>query len=78
MALDFFVETALWGLFLTTILFITFRKMKRHTMTTEEKYSFAWFLFNGILIHIFMDGIVGAAGFYEPLAVKYHRVDIRY
>jgi hypothetical protein len=36
-------------------------------MTSCEKFWYMWFLFNGALIHIFLDGLIGALGKCKPI-----------
>ena len=52
--------------------------MKRHKMTKEEEFSHVWFLVNGTLIHLFMDGLVGGMKWCEPLYNVYSTLDKRY
>jgi cholestenol delta-isomerase len=44
----------------------------------RDKLVAAWYLFNGVIIHIFLDGLVGFAGFVPYLREKYWALDQRY
>jgi len=57
------IEVAKWfGLPLVLIIF-SLLGLKRIKMTSREEFSFVWFIINGAIIHIFMDGLAGTLGF---------------
>ena len=68
-----------WVLFAFVLMLIpTIKKNKKLSLTSSEKFSCYWYLVNGSIIHIIMDGLVGVFHAYDPLDLLYKQMDTRF
>lgn len=78
--LDFYLHPSMlaaWGLLLATV-FVTKKMGKTVKLSKGERMRARWYLLNGAIIHILLDGLVGAHKI-NPLMVRsYNRLDARY
>ena len=47
-------------------------------LTPKERFSAYWYVINGAIIHIMMDGAVGGFDCFQPLAYLYRHMDTRF
>eukprot|EP00455_Lapot_gusevi_P013417 TRINITY_DN16528_c0_g1_i2.p1 TRINITY_DN16528_c0_g1~~TRINITY_DN16528_c0_g1_i2.p1 ORF type:complete len:203 (+),score=55.39 TRINITY_DN16528_c0_g1_i2:68-676(+) len=47
-------------------------------LTTSQKWLAFWYLLNGVIIHTFLDGLIGWLALYPPLNQQYANLDSRY
>ena len=52
--------------------------IKRQKMNGKEEFTHVWYIMNGAIIHLFLDGLIGGLQYCPPLFKIYSKLDKRY
>ena len=72
-----FAEVGIWFLVPLALIVVSLLGIKRKKMDSGEEFSHIWFIFNGSIIHLFLDGLIGGLKYCPPLANVYGLIDLR-
>jgi len=59
------------------LIFVVLMTKKQIKQTGYEQFAFYWYLFNGAIIHVTWDGLIGALHYCEPVIRAYSLMDNR-
>lgn len=74
---DEVIEVVKIHLFSLILIFVVLFTKKSVKQTSYESFAFYWYLFNGAIIHITWDGLIGALHYCDPVLRAYSLMDNR-
>ena len=71
-------DAAKWNLVPLACIIVSLTGITKIKQSAYESFGQTWFIVNGAIIHIFLDGLIGCLGNCPPLVRVYSVLDNRY